>query len=347
MLVLKRAGSKAHSPLARPLASLFNSPEDSGGALRKCSTPLSSSTQLNADDNASDAFSFGLSADSEGYKEIQPTNQESGNDEVVAEFEVVDGELCLEESKSAIGDTEESWSQEHDEEEFYEECEEGSALKKRKTVEKSMTAQELKGVVEAKIASRIDYLWQATTFPQRVCIATDVKVTVDPRTLVAKGSARCLLCDKVWCAVQLSGYTYQVHNYKRHITKFHINPKKPVLAKDTRGRGGAKAALDKASKDVLQQPVSSFFTRANESTKESTVTKNKVNVLRQEELDITTGTFYSVPTNNGVKMCSVDSGAPEEGQGVKQGGELDGIDQLISDLTDGAESNSDSLSAGT
>lgn len=287
------------------------------------STP--SDLQVDLSDNASDGFDYFVGADGDGYAEIGSAAGRSEDGEVVAEYFVEGGKLVDSASEILEG-----------------------APKRLKVEKHVMTAQEIKSSVEAKIAGRVNQLWEATSFPDRVSIPRDVKVTIDEATHCAKGFARCLLCG-VWFSVQLNDYTYKVHNYKRHLTKFHVNTGRTAstIPCNNRGRGGAKRALTKASNNAQQKSVSSFFNHSQESGASS----SQVKLLHEEELeygsqylDSASGEFFSVSqyaVGLSDEVCEQEVMQQEKQPDGSQDGQLSELDALIEDLSGSASTSHD------
>lgn len=109
-----------------------------------------------------------------------------------------------------------------------------------KLVKESHTAQEVKEILENKLKEKANTIWQSFNITERITDEhIDVTVHLDQARAITK--VQCLLCKKTF-VVSLPRYSFQLQNYKRHISTAH--KEKPI------GK-----ALDKKKPDHYSQEM--------------------------------------------------------------------------------------------
>lgn len=291
-------------------------------------------------DNATDGFALGLSQASDLIFEIPSALQGSAkNSDTVVEY-VVGTDGVLQPIDSAIANLSgEEYSSASDYETDGENSVEGVSKKRKLERPISGKREATKVEAERKLAARIDGLWGATTFRNRVDIPRDLRVEIDPVSLELKAEAKCLLCD-TWFIIRKPDYTYLIHNYKRHVTRCHVETAAPPLEPPQKNRcTGKGAALKKAANNPLQQSVKSFFAPSSNSM--SNMVHNStlgIEVLGNEGiddhngfiLDATSGDFHCISKYSGNVSAhhALDSDAPRDVTEDLSPGQLEQSEEL-------------------
>lgn len=282
----------------------------------KLGSTSSSAKHFAGGDYATDGFSLGLAAGDgeEIYYEIPGAPADSTQcSQIVAEYIVGSDNRLQSVGSGASNLSDMEYSDVSD-------CEENEeSTSKRRKVEKPISSRQVatKSEAERKLAARINGLWEKTNFPNRVDISRDIKVEINPVSLALDASVKCLLCG-AWFIIRKPGYTYLIHNYKRHVSKNHVNTAAPPLEPPHIIRNtGMKAALKKAANDASQLSVKSFFAPSTSSTPGRAHSRAlNIEVLGDENidggerfiLDASSGNFLCLSNYSGVESTQHDLG---------------------------------------